>query len=817
VLPASVIPTAAGSGSRLRTGGAAEQYRIVTLPIEKWKDQAVDYYPLNSLSPAASTERGQLSVRGMLTLMRDHVWEIVVTTVVVLTLAVAYLLIATPIYSADVLVRVDPPEPNALGLALQNEMLPPASPSPTTEMAVMRSRSVLDPVIDKFRFDVSVTPHKLPVLGDIAEKFATPGEPSAPWLGLKSFAWGGERVQIGGLEVPRELEEEKLTLIALENGAYELRGPSDELLVKGAVGKTVMDNGVSLLVKELDARPGTKFQVIRWNELDAIKRFEELVKVSDKVKDSGLLQIEYADKSPDKATEVANALAQQYLATAIATRQLNDTTTLAFINGELPRLLADLRQAEDALKHFRSNSQSMQPTAEAQAYLQGGLDLDKQIAGLQLQRTQLLERYRPDSRWIQNIDTQLAQLKDAKAKFDGHFSGMPSSERESVDLLRAQKVAETIYLGMVQKAEQLQVRRASTTGGAHVVDQAIRPHRPVKPQPALVLSGGLVLGLVSGVVLVFMRRHVLTGVTDPRYVERRMSVPVFGEILFSQQQLLLDRVSAGSSRKLLAGLGGKSSLPFQKAPPEMQFRRSAAGVGATAVSPGDANSRVLAARFPHDTSVEALRAVRTALTRDLAHARNNVLMVIGPTPSAGKSFIAANLAILHAEIGSRVVLIDADMRRGHLASLFEGTNRGGLSEVLAERMPLRNALRPTGIDGLTFLSCGVRPENPAALLMKPRFKDVLERLAGQYDLVIIDTPPFLAVTDASIIASEAGASLLVLRSGMQSEEEIADTVKKMERAEGRISGAVFNGIPLRRSTRNYGYATNYASDLETTH
>jgi tyrosine-protein kinase Etk/Wzc len=200
------------------------------------------------------------------------------------------------------------------------------------------------------------------------------------------------------------------------------------------------------------------------------------------------------------------------------------------------------------------------------------------------------------------------------------------------------------------------------------------------------------------------------------------------------------------------------------------------------------------------------------VTRDLAHARNNILMVIGPTPSAGKSFVAANLAILHAEIGSKVVLIDADMRRGHLASLFSESNRGGLSEVLSERMALRSALRPTSIDGLTFLSCGVRPENPAALLMKPRFKEVLERLGSQFDLVIIDTPPFLAVTDASIIASEAGASLLVLRSGMQSEQEIADTVKKMERAEGRIAGAVFNGIPLRRSTRNYGYATNYASD-----
>jgi tyrosine-protein kinase Etk/Wzc len=783
----------------------------------------VDYYPLNSLSPADNNERGQLSARGMLTLMRDHIWEIVVTTVIVLTLAVAYLLIAPPIYSADVLVRVDPPEPNALGLALQNqEAMPPPAPAPVTEMAVMKSRSVLDPVIDKYRFDVSVTPHRIPILGDIAEKFSTPGEPAAPWLGLSSFAWGGERVQIGALDVPIDLEEEKLTLTALADNAFELRGPSNQLLVKGVVGTPVTDNGVSMLVKQLDARPGTKFEVIRWNELDAVKRFGDLVKVSDKVKDSGLLQIEYADRSPDKATDVANALAQQYLASAVASRQANDTTTLAFINGELPRLLTDLRKAEDALKHFRSTSQSMQPTNEAQAYLQGGMDLDKQIASLQLQRTQLLERYQPGSRWVQSVDTQLAQLKDAKAQFNGRFSGMPSSERQSVDLIRAQKVAETIYLGMVQKAEQLQVRRASTTGGAHIVDTAIRPHRPVKPQPAIVLGGGLILGLVSGVMLVFMRRHVMTGVTDPRYVERRMSVPVFGEILFSQQQLSLDRSFASAARKSLPGLGGRTTLPFQRTAPDIEMRSSAGATSATsaAASLSGDSSRVLAARFPHDTSVEGLRGVRTAVTRDLAHARNNILMVIGPTPSAGKSFVAANLAILHAEIGSKVVLIDADMRRGHLASLFSESNRGGLSEVLSERMALRNALRSTSVEGLTFLSCGVRPENPAALLMKPRFKEVLERLGSQFDMVIIDTPPFLAVTDASIIASEAGASLLVLRSGMQSEQEIADTVKKMERAEGRIAGAVFNGIPLRRSTRNYGYATNYASDygdVETTH
>jgi tyrosine-protein kinase Etk/Wzc len=772
----------------------------------------VDYYPLNSLPPAASVERGQLSAGGMLNLMWDHIWEILVTTAIVVALAVAYLLIATPIYSGDVLVRIDAPEPNELGIALQNqEDLPPPAPTSVTEMAVMRSRSVVDPVIEKYRFDVTVAPHKIPLLGDLAEKFATPGEPAAPWLGLKSFAWGGERVQIGVLDVPKDLEEEKLTLVARDGGAYALLGPSGGVLLRGMVGTLASGSGVSMLVKHLIARPDTQFQVIRWNALDAVKRFSDVAKVSDKVKDSGLVQIEYSDASPDKATEVANTLAQQYLASAIASRQANDTTTLAFINGELPRLLTDLRKAEEALRKYRAKSDSMQPMGEAQAYLQGGLDFDKQIAGLELQRTQLMERFQPDSRWVQNIDTQLEQLKSAKTEFSRRFDGMPVSERESVDLIRAQKVAETIYMGMVQKAEQLQVRRASTTVGAHIVDPAIRPHRPVKPDPLLILPGSVVLGLVSGAGLVFMRRHVMTGVTDPRYVESRLSVPVFGELLFSQQQALLDRGS-GTGRSSLPGAGGGAALPFQRTEPGIDLNGGAYGAWSTGSECAGPN-RVLAGCFPHDPSVEALRDVRTAVTRDLAQARNNILMVIGPTTSAGKSFVAANLAILHAEIGSRVVLIDADMRRGHLAALFDQSNRCGLSEVLADRMALRITLRRTGIEGLSFLSCGARHGNPAALLMRPRFKEVLERLGTQFDLVIVDTPPFLAVTDASIVASEAGAALLVLRSGVQSEQEIADTVKKMERAGGRIAGAVFNGIPLRRSNRNYGYATNYASDL----
>jgi tyrosine-protein kinase Etk/Wzc len=716
--------------------------------------------------------------------------------------------VATPIYSADVLVRVDPPEQNALGIAIQNqETLPPPAPAPSAEMAVMRSRSVLEPVIERYRFDVSVKPRTIPLLGDLAERLATPGQLAAPWLGLKSYAWGGERLQIASLDVPQDLEEEKLNMVVLDGGQYELRGPSNEVLLRGAVGKPANSNGVSMLVAQLVARPGTSFEVIRWNSLDAVKRFGDIIKVTDKVKDSGLIEMAYSDSNRAKAVEVTNALAQQYLAAAVASRQSNDSKTLAFINGELPRLLADLRRKEEALRNFRASSNSMQPTSEAQAYLQGGIDFDRQIATLQLQRTQMMEKFTPDSRWVQNIDIQLAQLNKAKAAFDARFSAMPSSERNSVDLARDAKVAETIYLGMVQKAEQLSVRRASTTGGAHIVDAAIRPLHPTKPSRPIVLGGAVALGLISGMFLVFMRRHVMTGVTDPLFVERRLSVPVIGEILFSQQQVQLARDADGAARKALPGNRRATSPFWRDSPEDHPFDSNA---GATALD--GVGTKVLAARFPNDPSVEALREVRTALARDLAHAPNNIVMFTGPTPSAGKSFVAANLAVLHAEIGSKVLLIDADMRRGHLASYFGMSNRGGLSEVLSGRIPVRNALRHVGVHGMSFLACGERPNNPAALLMKQTFRDLLDRLSKQFDLVIIDTPPILAVTDASIIASEAGATMLVLRSGMQSEDEIADTVKKLERTEGRIAGAVFNAIPLRRSNRNYEYTTNYASD-----
>jgi tyrosine-protein kinase Etk/Wzc len=362
-------------------------------------------------------------------------------------------------------------------------------------------------------------------------------------------------------------------------------------------------------------------------------------------------------------------------------------------------------------------------------------------------------------------------------------------------------VAEQVYLGMTQKAEELSVRRASTTGGAHIVDEAEVPFRPVKPEPLIILPGGAVLGLLLGVTSVFVRRHVMAGVTDPLFVEARLGVPLMGEVFYSQQQVRLDQEIGALQRRSLAS----RSVPHTSSTPAARLPHRQEPIDGRVAAVGAGVSKVLADRYPDDPTVEALRSVRTALSLDLAHAPNNVVMMAGPTPSAGKSFVAANMAVLHAEVGARVLLIDADMRNGHLAYFFGQPNRGGLSEVLKGAMQPHEALRRTSVEGLTLMSCGSRIANPAALLMRQNFRDVVQQFSHEYDLVIIDTPPFLVVTDAAIVAGDAGATVLVLRSGMQSEEEIAETVRKLERSEARVTGAVFNAIPPTRSHRYYGY------------
>ncbi|MDR5822762.1 polysaccharide biosynthesis tyrosine autokinase [Caballeronia sp. LZ043] len=753
-------------------------------------------------------------------LITDNLKVVILIIATAVAGAAIYAFLATPTYSADAVLQVDMPNPNGLGVTPQSQqqaqVLQGTLPT-DAEMQIIQSRKVLGPVLDEYRLFVSVTPKKMPVLGTITEKFATPGTPLPAFFGLDSYAWGGEHVAIDTLDVPPKLEDKPMMFAALEHNRYRLQDAAGRVLVEGEVGKQATGNGVTMLVTSLDARPDTRFTVVRYNELNAIERFSRQLRVTELGKATGVVQISYETSDPTLAAEVTNAIAQTYITLHIAQRREEASRMRAFVDSELPRMRDELKNAEAELSQYKITAGSMQPSTEYASYLQASIDLDRQIATLGVQRAELLNHYVPDAREVRTVDKQIELLKAAKQKFEARFTNLPTSERRSADLTRSMKVAEEIYVAMLNKSNELAVTQAGTIGNVHIIDSALRPSVPIKPKRALMILMAAVLGTVVALIFLFVRRQVSSGVEDPDLVERRLHLPVFGTVLFSNEQARVNK--GGSPVPLLASNVMPRSHDVQTMASELFARLKSTPrepVTEDAAAASDAREAakrfVLAMQWPDDLSLEGLRNVRTALQFDISDAPNNILIMTGATPGTGKSFVSANLAVLQAETGKRVLLIDADLRRGHLAARFGQEKTSGMAELLAGKIEWDEAIRPVGVNNLSFIPAGEYPCNPSELLSTPRMLELLKLFSSTYDLVIVDTPPILAATDASIIAAHAGSTVLVIRPSVQTQRELQETLKRLDRTGARVVGAIFNAMPRRRSEkRSYDYVSSYAA------
>jgi tyrosine-protein kinase Etk/Wzc len=597
---------------------------------------------------------------------------------------------------------------------------------------------------------------------------ATPGQPARPWLGLSSYAWGGEEADVDSIDVIPALEGQKLTMKVIDDQHYSLYAQNGSLLLRGLVGQQEQGGGVTIMVNKLVARPGEEFTVMRANDLDAISAFQSAITVQEQGKQTGVIQISLEDKSPEHAALVANALAQSYVRQHVLNKQADASKMLDFLKSEEPRLKSDLERAEAALTAYQRQSGSINASDEAKVYLEGSVQYEQQIAGLRLQMAQLTERYGDDHPMLVAAREQMAELQAQRTKYADRFRDLPATEVKAVQLQRDAKVAEDIYVLLLNRVQELSVQKAGTGGNVHIVDAALRPGVPVKPKKALILSAAVILGLIAGTGFVFLRRNMFKGIDDPDHIERAFHLPVFGLVPLSAEQGVL----------------------------EASFLRG-----------GERLRSVLANARPKDVTVESLRSLRTSMQFTLLDAKNRIVMLTGPMAGVGKSFLTVNLAVLLANSGKRVLMIDGDMRRGVLERYLGGAPDNGLSELLSGQISLEEAIRSSQVDGLSFISCGRRPPNPSELLMSPRLPQYLEGLAKRYDVIMIDTPPVLAVTDASIIGAYAGSTFFVMRSGVHSEGEINDALKRLRAAGVHVQGGIFNGMPARsRGGYDRGYA-----------
>ena len=725
-----------------------------------------------ALTVTPKTEEEDVVLGDLLQVMLDDVWWLIAIAATVVAIAVFYCYVAKPVYTADARVRVEPSDftSQALTQTQTGAAVSTGSSSLPTdaEIEMIKSRSVVEPVVDRFKLNFFVAPKTIPVLGNLAARLATPGELAKPWLGMTSFAWGGEVADADSLDVTPSLEGKKLTLTALPQGRYTLEDSDGNLLLTGQVGQQAQGNGVTILVKRLVARPGTRFTATRMNDLDAITAFQSAITVQEQGKQTGVIGISLEDTDADRASQIANALAQSYVQEHIATKQADANKMLDFLRAEEPRLKGDLVRAEAALTDYQSKSGSINASEEAKIYLDGSIQYEQQISQMKLQIATLDARFGSDHPVLIAASEQLAQLEAERAKYDTRFRDLPATEVKAVQLQRDAKVAEDIYVLLLNRIQELSVQRVGTGGNVHIVDAAMRPGMPSKPKKVLIVSAATILGLIVGTGFVFVRRNLFKGIVDPEQVERAFHLPVYGLIPLSAEQAVLEH---------------------------------------TVVRGGNRLRSVLASARPKDVTVESLRSLRTALQFSTMDARNRVIMLTGAMPGVGKSFLTVNLAVLLAHSGKRVLMIDGDMRRGALERYLGGSPDNGFSELLSGQIALDEAIRGSEVENLQFISCGRRPPNPSELLMSPRLQQSLDTLAERYDVILIDTPPVLAVTDAALIGAQAGTTFVAVRSGMHSEGELADMLKRLKSGGVQVQGAIFNAMPQRaRGAYGRGYA-----------
>lgn len=703
-------------------------------------------------------------------LLVDRRRLIMAATLGTFILALLYALLATPVYRADALLQVEEKQGGVPGFSELSEIFVQQS-SAQTEIELIRSRMVLGEVIDQLHLDISVTRERWPLIG----RLFGGGPPIVEVPPFASYADEEAALAVNQLEVPEALLDMPLILEVRERD-FVLRD-EDTPLLQGRPGKiaTSTDGAVRLLVNFLEAPVGTEFVLTKRRRAAALQGMQSNLSVSETGRNTGVLRLAYTGPSPTRIKAILDGITEAYLMQNIKRLSAQAENSLEFLDRQLPDIKTDLQAAEDVLNEFRLKSESVDLPLETQAMLQRLVEVEARLNELTFKESEINRLFTPEHPAYRTLMEQRQSLKVEKERLNDLIKELPETQQQILRLTRNVQVNQEIYLQMLNKAQELRILKAGTVGNVRIIDNALVAAEPVRPRTALIVVLGTLLGLMGGVSFVLIKAVFHRGIESPEVLEQE-GVPVYATVPKSEGQ------------QRLAVAGGR--------------RKDSAGVH---------DPSLLAAEEPGDLAVEALRSLRTSLHFAMLDAPNPVLMIAGPSPGIGKSFVAANLAVVLAQVEQRVVLIDADLRRGDLHDKFKVDGAQGLSGWLSGRTSYEDLVVPTGVPHLSLIPRGEAPPNPAELLMRERLPQLLERLSADYDLVIVDTPPVLAVTDATILGRHAGTTMMVARFGVTSLKEIHHAIKRFEHNGINVKGAVLNCIE-RRSGIEYGYYTyNYES------
>jgi tyrosine-protein kinase Etk/Wzc len=701
-----------------------------------------------------SRDTDTLDLNALFGTLLDHKWVIVAVTGAFFILGVLYTVIATPIYQATSVVQVEQKTPALPGLSDLTQSLGTTASQATTEIALITSRLVIGTAVDELRFNVQVDPQRMPLLGDYLSRGHKPGDLGKVRFGLSRYGWGGEVVDIFKLDLPDNLLNHKLELRAGDNHQFTLLDDNDKVIAQGTVGQLVKAGDVTVQIRQLIANPGTRFDVVEQPALTTINKLQTDVTALEQGNDSGIIGLTYNNADPVLAQQLLEHITRAYVRQNVERNSAEAASQLKFVKDQLPKVRTELDRAQGALNAFQTQAHTVDISMQTKGLLDQIVGVENNIQQLQMQQADIDRRFTHDHPAYQALQQQMGTLQAQKAAMEKQVGGLPDTQQELLKLNRDVQVSTNTYTSLLNQAQQLDIARAGTVGNVRIVDQSVVDiNQPVQPRKLLVIVIATVLGGFLALAYIFLKQILNRGIENPTAIED-LGLPVYASVPLSRTQT-----------------GGRKGL--------------------------------LAINEPADLAVEAFRSLRTSLHFARLEAKNNILMITGASPFAGKTFVSANLAAVIAQAGQRVLLVDGDMRRGTLHQQLGIRAGNGLSDVLVRKQPLDAVLKKEVVPNVDFISRGQVPPNPAELLMHANFTQFIESVVAQYDLVIIDTPPILAVTDAAVIGHHAGTSLLVARFGLNKAAELALAQQRFEYNGVELKGAIFNAVEHRAA----GYST----------
>lgn len=733
--------------------------------------------------PADLRRDDEIDLVQIWSLIKGGRWTIIGFIILALLGAVFYLLVVEPTYRADALIQIEAEGSQPLeGITNDLKQLTGKGASPAqSEIPIIKSRSVLGETVNKLGLQTVAQPAYFPIIGHAIAKRREQGAPvpqpvspdSDAWPG--DYAWQPASITVTRMDVPDSLLNETFHVRALGGGKYLLLGPEGDRVVEGTAGEAVSGRTsagaeIGLFVSDIAvASPPTDFLVTRRGWLPVVESLQTKLNVAEQGDESGIVRISLEGEDKAQITRIVNSVAENYLRQNVEARSKQAEKSLEFLDDQMPQLKSELEAAEARLAQYQQNNDTIDLGKEGQALLDQVVAIEDKRSQLELKLAELRQTYTGRHPALEAARDQMSQLAQERNQLENRISALPGAQKEMFALRRDVEVNTQLYTALLNRAQQLRVVKAGTIGNVRIIDQAVQPVRAVSPRITWVLVLAFILGVICGVGVVLFRAAMRRGIDDPKEIENSLGLPVYAVVPFSNW---LAQRSARARRR-------REPLPL------------------------------LSRDHPQEISVEALRSMRTSLYFAQMEASSNVILMTGPAPGVGKSFVSMNLACLLAEVGQSVVVVDADLRKGRIHEFFtEREREPGLSQVLTGQTELDEALRLDEETSVTVMTTGQLPPNPSELLMRKAFPEILEKLKERFDLVLVDAPPILAVTDAAIIAASTPGiiTFLVAAAGRHPLGELAESLKRLSGPSHKVAGVVFNAYQKKHAEYAGGYS-----------